>query len=712
MKAIILILGLIVYANCELGAVTYCGNIFIKEVPNLNALKSTILLKCQELLDKNSLTEDNGCLQCNSRYVYNLFPYEQKLVTLSFCIGSTLTCQTKYTGKMNQLFNSFMNLINTSEKLSALFEKEIQLNKTTIDKDEAPAAKAIKGTIIRHTSTSLTYEISTELDSPIKCFKTLTSTNTSTEPEPEPEFPTGSTYYILQPRTSKRVFTESFTASSYDCQTYKFYLKCVPLPYQENVSTSTTIKLFEVKHKIESTICKAVYPIDPVPPASSQEKESLPTMKSEDPMVVDEEEIEVFRGFPLEEKEQYMQSIGTFENKTGFIEKMNEIIHANKILEAVGCESENCEEQKRQIQNNCWKSIKNEIEKDNKTIIDSLDAKEGGFEKNTKILFQTMIVSFGNDGSFQKELAQDAISISSKALSLCNEIIQKIDNKNDESKEAIKEDLLNLMVSAGSSMFQIANALKKTNNEETLVTKQEEVKEVQKSIDNVAKCLILNQENEKKTVNFNFSFNLITNSTLRRLDENFYEYKYPEEGIEIMVPKEYGNKLEPNTGIKIISFKSYPFITQAGSKYFSNRAVSVEFVNGQDGTIVNSTEIDKNAKIEVLFNNDIIDSSFKTCYMFNDTSDNEPSTEKVTVDTSKEGYIGCQMSKTGDVLVGNYNKKQSGLPGYAIFLIVFSVLVVLGVSGFLVWKFIIQKKLEKDKMMSLNETPREMGVIN
>ena len=711
MKAIILILGLIVYANCELGAVTHCGNIFVTEVAGLNTLKNNVLKKCQELLANNSLTEENGCLQCNSRLIYNLFPYEKGIVALSFCMGSTLTCETKYTGNMEQLFNNFMDLMNTSEKVSALLEKEIELKKTTIDKDVAPSTNAITGKIIRHTSTSLTYEISTTLDSPIKCFKTLTST--------EPEFPTGSTYYILQPRTSKRVFTESFTASDYDCQTYSLHLKCVPLPYQENVSSSTSIKLFTVNHKTETTSCKIVDPDEPIPPTptptptpSEEKKESVPTMQTYDPMIVNETEISIARSLSSsEEKENFLaKNFKTFESEDKFVNKMNQVIRANKVLEVIDCESGNCKEQKKQIQNNCWKSIKDEIQKDDKSIVENLDAKPEEFEKNTKILFQTMIVSFGNNDSFHKESAQDALNVASKALSSSTEIIEKLNTKEAENKEAIKEDVINLMVTTASSMFQLTNVLGSTNNEENLVNKEEDVKTIQKAIDNVAKCLIINKVNEKKTVNFIFSFIQFTNSRLRRLDDNSYVYSNLEDGIEVVIPKEYVSKLDQGTGIKIVNYKSYPFITQSGSKYFSNKVVSVELVNEQDGTTVNAPDMDKNNKIEVFFKKDTIDSSFNTCYMFDNAKDSEPSTDNVTVDSSKNGYLGCQISKLGNVLVGNYNTKQ-GLPGYAIFLIVFSVLLVLGISGFLVWKFVIQRKLEKDKMTSLNETPKEMAKV-
>ena len=70
-----------------------------------------------------------------------------------------------------------------------------------------------------------------------------------------------------------------------------------------------------------------------------------------------------------------------------------------------------------------------------------------------------------------------------------------MNTKEAENKEAIKEDVINLMVTTASSMFQLTNVLGSTNNEENLVNKEEDVKTIQKAIDNVAKCLIINKVN-------------------------------------------------------------------------------------------------------------------------------------------------------------------------------------------------------------------------
>ena len=699
-------LSFLSYSHCELGATTYCVNIFLDQTFNTNVLSSLILDKCTALLADEGLTNDNGCLTCNARTIINLFdlpPGEQ--LALSFCIGSTLTCDTKYSGNMETLTNKFANMINTQDKLTEIFGSKgtVVYHSYSIEKDQTFNPKAITAQIVRHTPTSLTYKISSSLSYPVKCYKALAYE--------KPTFEPGSLYYLLKANTENRVFTESFTASSYDCKTYKMYLQCYTIPFQETAEKVTEIELITIDHKTEGTTCKIIDYDEPIPEEpDTPTPEPEPEMETDNPKVNNTREVNKVKLMEDEEKIDYIDSIK--QNLTDDIafaennvEKMNNIIRANEVIGAVNCtknsKSSECLLIKKDVISQTWEVISDEIKGED--IATALGKGKEEYEKNVKIVLQTMHSSLKNEEAFEKDTASTAIEITTKTLQSSLSIIENIEN---DKSGAIKKDVANLIASTASVMIQVTKITKEpAEKKDTLITKETQFTEIKKTITEVTKCLVKTKVTSIITKSFSYKTLSLTQSTpsrLRRLGNDDLVYEFPEEGIEVVIPSSAVAGIDISKYlIKVINYKSYPFLTDKGMEHFSDNVVSISLINTEDLSEMELKGFKKDSRIQVKFSKEKIDSSFNKCYMYDYEKEDKPSNKDVDV-SNEDGKIVCLATKTGDVLVGDYS---TGMAWWLILIIVLLCLLFVGGVLLLVFKFVIngKKTPEPERKATLNE---------
>ena len=713
-------------ANCDTGFKTHCANFFVKEIAGLNSMKNGVVNKCNDFLMTKNLNETNGCVWCSNRLTYNLYDMNKidnvSEVMISVCMGSNLTCETQYSDDSETLFTEFFDSVKTQENLRNLSGLDVELTRVETEKDAAPPSDAIQASIVQKTGQALTYKISTTLDYPVKCFKALDTY--------KPEFPNGSLYYILKPKTTNRVFTEFFKSSDYDCQSYSLYLKCIPVPYQDNINLFTEYTLLSVKHETTGTKCEYTEGLQSeIEPEEEKplQKEDVPTLLTKNPMNDNSEEVSKVVSQQPDEQLETIKNISTdlktsSSSSVKFSDSMNSIIKANEIIEVVNCkqlEEENqqksCNNTKEEIQKECWNNIDNSIS-NKKSVVESLDPESEDFEDNTKILYQTIIKSFKNPETFDQSTKKQAISLTAQTLQESLELLQKIDdNTYISDKIKVKSDIINLIAAAASSVLQVVH--EELSKDDFVSEKEQD--QVRLSMKTVSRVLLTNNVEDKQLNNVEFKC-FKEDAALN--EENGLTFSYPNQGIEVNVPSEYVKKKytkENIIGFCVIKYQNYPFITSKGRESFYKHVLSVEAISdNEEKNVVKVEKLEEGSKLSISYRQNFLNISnvtYENCFLFDFESQNEPKSKNTKVSTD-EVFFTCTCDKFGDILVGNY-KESNGLPGYAVALIViFSLLAVGGVVGFLCWKFGLHKKVinffrggEKvDKVHDLKPSDREI----
>lgn len=697
--------------HCDTGFITHCANLFVQERDSLNNLKSSVLTSCNEFLKNKNLNETNGCVLCNERFTYNLYDLgvvdTKSDVMISVCMGSSNTCETNYSGDSAQLFDEFLATVNDQDKLKTLSSLDpLILSKFNTETDVAPSSQAITASIIKETEDSLTYKISSTLEYPVKCYKSLDTD--------KPEFPQGSLYYILKPKTTNRIFTEYFKSSDYDCQTYSLYLKCFSVPYQDNIKTFTEYKFFSIKHEMAGTSCQYSEGVQAEPEPEEEkplEKENIPTLSTKDPKNDNSQEIsEIQSKQPEKQLEAIKDITSNLKESTNdkFTDSMNSVIKANEIIGAVDCnqleessQQKSCNSTKEEIQKECWNNIESTISNKD-TIADSLDPESEDFESNLKILYQTMITSFKNPETFDKDTKKKAMSLTSQTLQESLELLEKIDNNEHiTDKDLVKKDLINLIAAAASSVLQLAHD---ESSKKEFISEKEQ-KQVRLSLKTVSRVLLDNDIEEKQLNNIEFK----CKKNDEESNSDGLNIVYPNQGINVTIPTEYIKKKYDKDniiGFCVNKYQNYPFITTKGTDTFYRHVIAVEAISGdEDYNVVKVEKLEKDNQLTISYRQNFLAPANLTdekCYLFDSESQNKPKT-KSTKGSKDDKYLICTCDKFGDVLVGDF---KSGLPGYAIALITIGSLAVAGVGGFLCWKFgVVAKVINFFKSFNKVEKP-------
>ena len=696
------LLSIIVIARCELGAQTFCGNIFFEDGPKINSMENAILAKCKEVAALGA-PNGEGCLVCNRRNVNGLYPFESKVDVMSICMGSTVTCQTKYNGNMENLFNQFFNQVNTQEKMRNVTENEkAVLYRTSIEKDIAPDSSKIQIKEIKHTKTSFTYEITSNLDYPIKCYKALDTK--------QHNFIESDLYYILKPNTQNRVFTEYFPESDYDCKKYSLYLECYSIPFQDNAEKVTKVNFGTFLHKDKDSQCEYIDLDEENEKKEEEEKKNqkpaqeLPKLDGIDPLEDFSNELLEFEQNDEQAKKDEVTKINKnlqeeINTSSTIVGKVNVVVKANQKIQKVDCkEDSSCQEAKSEIVTETWNQIEM-LAKTSEDLSDSLGKEGESFEENTKIFLEALIISYNNYDSFSNETLSKSIALGTKALESSSDILKSIDsNTHIQDKSTVKKDVISLFTAAASSSLYTLNPnLVNKSSKKNIIRVTDEAKSLYSSFNKLAEILI---ENEKEVETENYSFNyIVLAKALRRLEtindeakENEKaeegEYVFLREGVEIKLPvsyiqKEYNN--EDTVHIGIFTYASYPFFEEKGAKDFSNLVVSVNLLSGNE--VIQTKTFPEEEKIEVKYNVNSLEKDYNGCYIVNPTS--SESIKKISR-VSEKGSIVCRSDKFGDVMVGD---PKNGIQGWGIFLIILSVFIVLGILGFIFyWLYSRSKK--------------------
>ena len=700
-------LYLILFSSQTDLAETNCITLFVKDMFNTNKIVTEVLKKCSEIISKAD-PDNNQCLTCNERVAINLFEFYntdlEGSLPLSFCMGTDLSCTSENptTPQVSNLFQSFVSAIESADELKALTGlTDIEIVDTFQEKDQTIPAGKITGQIVRHTGQFITYTISSDLDYPVKCYKHL-------DYETDPPFESGDMYYVLKAKTKDRLFTEYFKASTYDCKDYKMFLKCNPVPYQENVKEGVVLTLFEVTHSKEDTVCEYREGVQPQPEPEEEHitKQEVPTLVTDDPMKDHSAEVNEILGKEYEERVESLESlIDDLKNDELITNDLaplyNMIIKSNQVLEGLFCDhnetkkEKNCNATKVDLQEQCWKTIDDSL--NNKTILGSLDPSGENYESNVKILLETMITSFKNPETFNSKTTNTAVDITTKTLNEALDLIANIDNNTHiTDKASVKGDLISLLTATASSVLQV---VKEEDSKKDFV-KNGNMVDVRESMRTVAKVLLTNGITEDKLNNLEFRCTKAEDDAGRRLEtehDGQIVYNFTKNGIDVVVPtqkvKEKFAK-EKIIGYCVINYANYPFITGKGLEAFYRHVISVEaFVENEkkdEDIVLKVKDLEEDSMLQVIYRKNFLNTTnttFNSCYIFDYEDMKEPKEKNTIKDATDEIFLNCKCSMFGDVLVGDFDGSGDGLAGWAIFLIVLASLIgAVGIAFVVLWQ--------------------------
>ena len=645
---LIIILSYISFIFCDNKVTTYCGNLNVTAFTRSKIAYTKIIQKWNTTISNRGYYTTNGCLRVNQRNVIGLYNFTNKTqAMMSLCVSSAANCPAAFTGDIKTFFNELMGFINTSEKLKSVTGIDINLLGTTIEWDFAPPANGVTFKEIKHTQNALTYSLSTSYDYPVKCFKKLTTTQPTLKPS--------DLYYILKPRTNNQIFTEYFESSDYDCNFYTLYLKCVPLPHQDSVVNSVLITtLYSNKQHKGSGACPSYVDAvsEPEPAPKEEEDEELPTqeipqLRTSNPIEDFSSSIESFSSLDLNAKLDKVREINrTLDNSLpdSIVKKLSVLTENNMIISKMNCSKysndtlKECNEGITLIQKKSWDVIESVLNKSS-SLMDSLESTGENFESNIKAILISMISTFKNWNSFDKETYQKALNLSSLLIDLSPDIITATNSSTFiENKAKVKNDIYNLLSATMSGALQITQL--DFDDEPFLYSK--ELSQIRKAMTSMIKTLSNGGIISKSTLNFNYQ--LLSINTKLAKDELQLKDTYlsfPQQGMIVKFPITYLNQTYYNDsilGIASVIYEKYPFLTEQGNINYYHNVLSLDLLSTK-GEIIHVKDLEKNNRVKVYYRKYYLNSTDDTCYGFNYTKNKSPSTSDVETDTSDSHYM-------------------------------------------------------------------------
>ena len=728
---VLLVLGFsLLLVRSGYGSETVCASIFYTDGRGINKMEGTLWNLCQDAIKNKA-----GCVQCFNGTVNGQYGYEKGIDFSRICWGSSNpNCDSTYSGDIVNDFTTFIQDFKDEgfKKIDILGNLEFKDIK--VEKEETLTDSAITVTLVSHRKGSFTYNISSNVDFPIQCYRK--TYEKSEAPESKRYFARNDTYILLTPKAKDITFTSPIPSGVFDCKTYQLSFKCYPIPYQYTVQKNKEfLNKLEITHTqeqaakdnkedpptTESSACKTTENNEEliIKDENEREPEPLPTLATTDPQNDYTAEVEAIKQKSISEQVTSIKDLkneikSEISSSSKLTQKANALVKANSIIENISCESgefkEGCIQAKKDLLTEGWKEINTIVNKGD--ISKSLGVGSSDSEQNIKIILQIIITSTNNNQYLTSSTASIISETLSSILSSSKTLLEGLNNSNLQDKEDVIDDIISLMTSAASATFQIADNQSIDGISKKIIDYTGKNKQLYKTIKSLSETLIQFNKRSASTNYYSFLYAPIVTDqvllggtsdekdsrrrTLQAGDGNVEESKKEEEApydpyntyvyddVQIGIPLDYIRKNHNNTelGLSLFSYSLYPLVTTKGKNTFSQKVLSVNLVkNTTKGVKAAKAYLPKDLPIRLVFRNSTEVENFQNCYRYNPGSNKFPSFDNVFRETenfTKDGtvvynqeYIICNSYKFGDFLIGAHNPNVNGVGIF--FIVVFII---------------------------------------